>query len=189
MVYEPSREWFFPPVRPDGKCFSHGVNRCSLDQSLPCRSQLTVYSAAHAGLGPLSDAPNKDEQIEFHAWELINILQRFASAVAKTGPPGVGKAGNSTVGRKDHAPSSDSEDEDQDEVGLIDLVVQGAEVGIEEKEREMRRDGWGKRERKKEVDADRKRARDKRDALVGRMARVSQDMLGDGADALEVFAK
>jgi len=138
-----------------------------------------------AGVNHPIEHRSRAEQIEEQAWEFTNVIQRFGVRVVVGGKRG-GKQGNAEVGKKQHVSSSDESDDDldSDEVELDDVANQdGLAVAADKEKKEHKLDV------KKKAKAKAKEAKAKRDATVGKMAKGTQDALGNLADLMEVFAK
>lgn len=114
---------------------------------------------------------SKAEQIEEQAWEFTNIVQRFGFRVFMGGHTKAHQ-GNGQVGRKEAESSSEDLDtEEEEDVELVEMdKKENATKDLTEKQ-------------KKKLKA--KEAKQKRDQMVGEMAKSAQDGLGDFADALE----
>ncbi|GAA6063507.1 hypothetical protein JCM10212_004769 [Sporobolomyces blumeae] len=173
-VYPKSRKFLFPPVPPppgQPPSATDPLNRKG-DESLL------------VGVGHPIEHRSRHEQIEQQAWEFTNVVQRFGVRVV-VGGKRAGKQGNAEVGKKQHVSSdSDSDDDlDSDELELHDVANQEGLAVAADKEKA---EGKMSDRRRRKMKA--KEAKAKRDAMVGEMAKTTQDALGAIADLAEVFA-
>lgn len=138
-----------------------------------------------AGVNHPIEHRSRAEQIEQQAWEFTNVVQRFGVRVVVGGKRS-GKQGNAEVGKKQHVDSDDDSDDslDSDAVALEDVANQEGLAVAADKEKDEK-----KMSDKKRAKAKAKEAKAKRDATVGKMAKGTQDALGNLADLMEVFAK
>lgn len=119
---------------------------------------------------------SKSEQIEEQSKEFMNFIERFGVKAIVGGVNSGGRQGNAGVGGKNTHESSEKESSDDEDIRESSRVkpvsdeVDGNEAELSEKD-------------KKKLSV--KLAKEKRDKMVGDMAKMSQDTLGDLADFLE----
>ncbi|GAA6004837.1 hypothetical protein JCM11491_002250 [Sporobolomyces phaffii] len=173
-VYPKSRKFLFPPIPPPP-----GQPPSATDPTNQKGDESML-----AGVNHPIEHRSRAEQIEQQAWEFTNVVQRFGVRVVVGGKRS-GKQGNAEVGKKQHVSSdSDSDDDlDSDEVELEDIANQEGLAVAADKEKDEK-----KLSDKKRAKAKAKEAKAKRDATVGKMAKGTQDALGNLADLMEVFA-
>ncbi|GAA5892908.1 uncharacterized protein JCM6883_007510 [Sporobolomyces salmoneus] len=173
-VYPKSRKFLFPPIPPPP-----GQPPSATDPTNQRGDESMLAVVNH----PIEHR-SRAEQIEQQAWEFTNVVQRFGVRVVVGGKMS-GKQGNAEVGKKQHVDSdSDSESElDAEEVELNDVANQEGLAVAADKEKDE-----GKMSDKQRAKAKAKEAKAKRDAMVGNMAKQTQDALGNLADLMEVFA-
>ncbi|GAA5962521.1 hypothetical protein JCM3765_003716 [Sporobolomyces pararoseus] len=173
-VYPKSRKFLFPPIPPPP-----GQPPSATDPTNRKGDESMLAGVKH----PIEHR-SRAEQIEQQAWEFTNVVQRFGVRVIVGGKRS-GKQGNAEVGKKQHVDDdSDSESElDAEEMELNDTANQEGLAVAADKEKEE-----GKMSDRKRAKAKAKEAKAKRDAMVGKMAKQSQDALGNLADLMEVFA-
>ncbi|GAA5950814.1 hypothetical protein JCM21900_002026 [Sporobolomyces salmonicolor] len=175
LVYPPSRKFLFPPVPP-----SPGQPPSATDPTNQKGDESMLVGVGH----PIEHR-SRTEQIEQQAWEFTNVVQRFGVRVV-VGGKSRGRQGNAEVGAKQHV-SSGEEDEDSepdsDEQELHDVARQEGLGAAAEKEKREKKLSDKQRQKQKA-----KEAKIKRDEMVGKMAKSTQDALGNIADLMEVFA-
>lgn len=127
---------------------------------------------------------SKAEQIEQQAWEFTNTVQRFGARVVVGGHHS-GHKGNGQVGRKQAGSSSSSSSDSSSEDEVDPRRIDTAQNVLVEKADGSKHELSARQKRKLKA----KEAKKQRDAKVGQIAKTTQDILGDFADALERFAK
>ncbi|KAK4701207.1 hypothetical protein P7C70_g5032, partial [Phenoliferia sp. Uapishka_3] len=154
-----SRKFLFPPIPPPA-----GVPASATDPTNKKGDESQL-----AGVGDPIEHRSKAEQIEQQAWEFTNTIQRFGMRVV-IGGKGSGHQGNGEVGKK--------ESKDEDENGADSEEREAVQDEIDGKELSEKQ--------KRKLKA--KLAREKRDAVVGNIAKGVQDGAGQAADMFECFA-
>lgn len=130
----------------------------------------------------------KAEQAEEQAFEATSILKAFTTRLLFDGKKKGKEAGNSNVGEKEEEPeSSSSEDEAAVETAPVDGKPQGLESAdiVIGGEKITPAEPLNDKEKKKLAQREAKR---KRDEMVSKMTKLSEDGLGTVADSIERFA-
>ncbi|KAK8864161.1 hypothetical protein IAR55_001407 [Kwoniella newhampshirensis] len=178
VCFPDCRRWFFPPVAP-------------APFTPPSATDPTNQKGDESLLGNVESKTvhrSKAEQAEEQAFEATSILQAYTTRLLFDGRKKGKQAGNSEVGeKKRHETSSSSEDEDEKSPpGQNDNKAQGLESAqvVVGGEKITPNKPLDEKEKKKLAQREAKR---KRDEMVSKMTKATEDGLGAFADTMERF--
>ncbi|KAL7421556.1 hypothetical protein Q5752_003325 [Cryptotrichosporon argae] len=167
------RRWFFPPVQPPPftpPSATDPTNKAGDESLIGNVDSKTVHRS-------------KAEQAEEQAFEARALLQAYTQRVVFDGRKKGKNAGNANVGEKVVEPESDLDDDEADPTnaktkpqGLVsaDVKVGDEHIALDEKTDD-----------KKKKKIAQQAAKQKRDELVGKMTKATEDGLGAFADLME----